>query len=137
MTEGRRPDVARGLARKAWLPALHVFLIACAVGSAYASGYCEDLHGRYFRAAWDAQQADFAAARGEPGGERIPYERQLELRRACARWEHWRDVAAWPAWLTFGASVLAFLIQPGKLAAASCLLCGLLALAFNWARVYY
>jgi hypothetical protein len=95
------------------------------------------MYGLTFRAAWDARQADHAAALGEPGGVPVPYERLRELWQECGRWSRWREAPFWAALLTFGASILAFLIRPGTLPAASCVFCGLMAMVAYEASCFY
>jgi hypothetical protein len=65
-------------------------------------------------------------------------EKLSALREEASHWGRWRRASERAAYLTFGASLLAFLIQPGKLPAASCVICGLMAaVAFESAGVLF
>jgi hypothetical protein len=128
----------RHLVKKSWFPALHLLLIGCAVVSGCMASYCTGRHGSSLWAYWKVAWADRAFSAGEPGGVPASDEELSALRKEATRWGRWRWASTWAAYLTIGASLLAFLIRPGKLSAASCVICGLMAaVAFESAGVVF
>src|SRR5262249_15623771 len=118
--------------------ALHLLLMACAVVSGCMAYHYTWRHGSFLWAYWKAEWAHIRFETGQPGGVAASEEQLSALRAEASRWGRWRCASTWVAYLNFGASLLAFLIRPGKLPAASCVICGLMAaVAFYSAGVLF
>lgn len=128
----------RQLVRKAWFPVLHLLLVGCAVVSGCLAHHYTWRHGSSLWAYWKVAWADRAFSAGELGGVAASDEQLSALREEASHWGRWRCASTWAAYLTFGASLLAFLIRPGKLPAVSCVVCGMMAaVAFESVGVFF